>query len=278
MTRPIVLCTDYGLHDEFVGVCHGVIASIAPDARVIDLTHAIPRQDVFRGAVVLSRAVAFFPADAVFCAVVDPGVGSERRAVVLRTVSGALLVGPDNGLLSPAWEALGGVGAAFEVASEAVVLHPVSRTFHGRDVFAPVAAHLAIGLPLEEVGPRIDPNELSSIELPGPMVTPGAVGGRVTGIDGFGNVQLNVTPEHLAAAGIGSHLAIGSTRVPLVGIFADLPEHGLGAIVDSQGFLALVVNKGSAAEALRLLEGATVVLESGDDTPGPTRGHLQSVR
>jgi len=276
MTRPIVLCTDYGLHDEFVGICHGVIASIAPEVRVIDLTHAIPRQDVFRGAVVLSRAVAYFPSDAVFCAVVDPGVGSERRAVAVRTVSGALLVGPDNGLLSPAWEALGGVGAAFEVASDTVVLHPVSRTFHGRDVFAPVAAHLASGLAPEEVGPRVDPNGLRSIELPGPMVAPGAVGGRVTGIDGFGNVQLNVTVEHLAAAGIGQRLALAGARIPLVGIFADLPEHALGVIVDSQGFLALVVNKGSAAEALRLLEGATVVLESGDDVP-PSRGHLQSV-
>jgi S-adenosylmethionine hydrolase len=129
---------------------------------------------------------------------------------------------------------------------------------------------------LEEVGPGIDPGELRSIELPGPMVAPGAVGGRVTGIDGFGNVQLNVTVEHLAAAGIADRLAIGAARLPLVGIFADLAEHTLGAIVDSQGFLALVVNKGSAAEALRLLEGAAVVIESGDD-PAPPQGHLRSV-
>lgn len=276
MTRPVVLCTDYGLHDEFVGICHGVIARIAPEVRVIDLTHAVPRQDVFRGAVVLSRAVRFFPADAVFCAVVDPGVGSERRAVALRTGAGPLLVGPDNGLLSPAWEVLGGVTGAHEVSSDRVVLRPISRTFHGRDVFAPAAAHLAAGLPLDEVGPELDPQELRSIELPGPMVAPGAVGGRVTGIDGFGNVQLNVTVEHLAAAGVGDRLSIGPARLPLVGIFADLPEHGLGAIVDSQGFLALVVNKGSAAEALRLLEGAAVVIESGDDPP-PARGHLHPV-
>lgn len=276
MMRPIVLCTDYGLHDEFVGICHGVIARIAPEARVIDLTHAVPRQDVFRGAVVLSRAVSFFPPDSVFCAVVDPGVGSERRAVAVRTVAGPLLVGPDNGLLSPAWEALGGVAAAHEVTSAEVVLHPVSRTFHGRDVFAPAAAHLAAGLPLARVGPPVDPVDLRAIELPGPMVAPGAVGGRVTGIDGFGNVQLNVTVEHLAAAGIADRLAIGAARLPLVGIFADLAEHTLGAIVDSQGFLALVVNKGSAAEALRLLEGAAVVIESGDD-PAPPQGHLRSV-
>lgn len=276
MMRPIVLCTDYGLHDEFVGICHGVIARIAPEARVIDLTHAIPRQDVFRGAVVLSRAVSFFPSDSVFCAVVDPGVGSERRGVAVRTLAGPLLVGPDNGLLSPAWEALGGVAAAHEVISAEIVLHPVSRTFHGRDVFAPAAAHLAAGLPLARVGPPVDPVDLRAIELPGPMVAPGAVGGRVTGIDGFGNVQLNVTVEHLAAAGIADRLAIGAARLPLVGIFADLTEHTLGAIVDSQGFIALVVNKGSAAEALRLLEGAAVVIESGDD-PAPPQGHLRSV-
>ena len=276
MTRPIVLCTDYGLHDEFVGICHGVIATIAPDARVIDLTHAVPRQDVFRGAVVLSRAIPFCPPDAVFCAIVDPGVGSERRAVALRTVAGPFLVGPDNGLLSPAWEVLGGVAAAHEVTADDVVRRPVSRTFHGRDVFAPVAAHLATGVPLERVGAQIDPSGLRSIDLPGPMVTPGAVGGRVTAIDGFGNVQLNVTMEHLAAAGIGDRLSIGSARLPLVGIFADLPDHALGAIVDSQGYVALVVNRGNAAEALHLVEGAAVVIESGDDLQ-PPRGHLYPV-
>jgi S-adenosylmethionine hydrolase len=277
VSRPIVLCTDYGLSDEFVGICHGVIERIAPGARVIDLTHAIPRQDVFRGAVVLSRAAAYMPPDAVYCAVVDPGVGSERRAIAVLAASGALLVGPDNGLLSPAWEALGGIDAVHEIVSGSVVLLPVSRTFHGRDVFSPAAAHLASGVPIERVGPGLDPQDLRSIELPGPMVAPGAVGGRVTGVDGFGNVQLNVTTEHLASAGIGDRLAMGSARIPLVGIFADLPEHGLGAIVDSQGYLALVVNKGSAADALRLQEGAAVVLESGDDAP-PSRGHLQSVR
>jgi hypothetical protein len=277
VTRPIVLCTDYGLHDEFVGICHGVIATIASDAKVIDLTHAIPRQDIFRGAVVLSRAVRFFPRDAVFCGVVDPGVGSERRGIAVRTGTGTLLVGPDNGLLSPSWEALGGVEAAFEITSQAVLLEPVSRTFHGRDVFAPAAAHLAVGFPLTEIGPAIATDELRAIELPAPMVAPGAVGGRVTGIDGFGNVQLNVTLEHLSAAGIGDRLALGSARVPLVGIFADLPEHALGAIVDSQGFLALVVNKGSAAEALRLVEGRSVVLESGDDEPPSLREHLRPV-
>lgn len=277
MTRPIVFCTDYGLADEFVGICHGVIATIAPEARVIDLTHAIPRHDVTRGALVLSRATVFMPADAVYCAVVDPGVGSERRAIAVRAASGALLLGPDNGLLSAAWEALGGVIAAHEIEAAAATLHPMSRTFHGRDVFAPAAAHVAAGLPLERVGPVLDPAELQAFDLPGPMVAPLAVGARVSGVDGFGNVQLNVTRMHLEAAGIGERLVVSGRKVPIVGIFADLPTNGLGAIVDSQGFLALVVNQGSAAEALGLAEGAAVVLEAAPGDGRPRGTHLQSV-
>jgi len=142
MARPIVFVTDYGLADGFVGICHGVMARIAPEARVIDLTHAIPRQDVMRGALVLGRATDFMPGDAVYAAVVDPGVGSERRSIAVRAASGAVLVGPDNGLLSMAWDAFGGAVAAVEIAAEDVVLQPVSKTFHGRDVFAPAAAHL----------------------------------------------------------------------------------------------------------------------------------------
>jgi S-adenosylmethionine hydrolase len=273
VSRPIILVTDYGLQDEFVGVCHGVVARIAPDARVIDLTHAIPRQDVFRGAVVLSRATSFMPRDAVYCAVVDPGVGSERRSIAVEAASGDLLVGPDNGVLSLAWDTLGGVRVAHEVIAREVQLHPVSRTFHGRDVFAPTAAHLASGTPLTAVGPPLDLASLRSLELPGPMVARGAIGARVVAVDGFGNVQLNVTGEQLADSGIGRRLVVRGHPVPVVGIFADLPLHGLGAIVDSQGYVALVVNRGSAAEALGLTEGSSVVLEGSSDGPR----HLQPV-
>jgi S-adenosyl-L-methionine hydrolase (adenosine-forming) len=276
MSRVIVLVTDYGLQDEFVGVCHGVIARIAPDVRVIDLTHAIPRQDVFRGAVVLSRATGFMPREAVYCAVVDPGVGSERRSVAVQARSGDLLVGPDNGVLSLAWEGLGGAERAHELTAPEVQLEPVSRTFHGRDVFAPAAAHLAAGTPLEAVGPSIDAASLRSLELPGPTVARGAIGARVMGVDGFGNVQLNVTGQDLEDSGIGRRLVVRGHPVPVVGIFADLPEHGLGAFVDSQGYVALIVNRGSAAEALGLTEGSSVVLEGyPDGPPGPR--HLQSV-
>jgi S-adenosyl-L-methionine hydrolase (adenosine-forming) len=259
--RPIVFCTDYGLRDDFVGVCHGVIATIAPDVRVIDLQHSIPRQDVMRGALVLSRAVPYMPEDAVYCAVVDPGVGSERRAIAVATNAGALLVGPDNGLLSLAWDALGGAAAAFQISSPGIVLSPVSQTFHGRDVFAPAAAHLAAGVAIDTIGPAIDPGTLHRLEVLGPMVGPGAIGARVVGVDGFGNVQLNVTRDHLAAAGIEDAIGIAGMRVPLARTFADLSPNALGAIVDSQGFVALVVNQGSAAEMLHLGQGSTVVIE-----------------
>ncbi len=261
MTRPIVFLTDYGSADVFVGVCHGVMLAIAPDARVVDLTHAIARQDVMRGALTLGRASRFMPADAVYVAVVDPGVGSDRRSIAVRAASGALLVGPDNGLLSLAWEALGGAEAAVEITAGHVLLHPVSRTFHGRDVFAPAAAHLALGMPLEELGPPLTIRDLAVLELPGPMVSAGAIGARVTGVDGFGNVQLNVTPMDIATADMGSVITVRGHQAKRVGIFAELPRGGLGAIVDSDGQLALVVNHGSAAETLGMAIGQTVVLE-----------------
>jgi S-adenosylmethionine hydrolase len=261
VTRPIVFCTDYGLRDEFVGVCHGVMAKIAPHVRVIDLQHAIPRQDVMRGALVLSRAVPYMPEGAVYCAVVDPGVGSERRAIAVRAASDALLVGPDNGVLSLAWQVLGGAEAAFQIASPGIVLAPVSHTFHGRDVFAPAAAHLAAGVPIDTIGPAIDATGLRVLEVMGPMVAPGAIGARVVGVDGFGNIQLNVTRDHLIDAGIEGVVGVGGVEAPIVSTFTDLPPHAVGAIIDSQGFVALVVNQGSAAELLHLGEGSTVVLE-----------------
>ena len=262
MTRPIVFLTDYGRSDAFVGICHGVMARIAPDARVIDLTHAIPRQDVLRGAVELARAVPYMPADAVYVAVVDPGVGSDRRAVAVRA-GASLLVGPDNGVLSLAWDALGGVTEAVEISDPDVVLAPVSRTFHGRDVFTPGAAHLATGRQLGDLGPAMDPSSLERFDLPGPMVAPGAVGARVTATDGFGNVQLNATELDLDAAGVagGRVLVVNGRRISRAGTFAELPEREPGLIVDSDGHLAIVVNRGNAAVMLGLAAGDAVVVE-----------------
>jgi hypothetical protein len=210
--------------------------------------------------VTLGRAARFMPSDAVYVGVVDPGVGSGRRAIAVESGAGALLVGPDNGLLSMAWEEMGGAERAFEIVDPAVLLHPVSKTFHGRDVFAPAAAHLANGLQIDRVGSRLALESLAVVELPGPMVAPGAIGARVVGIDGFGNVQLNAGPADLEAAGIGDVMMLERRRIPRVPAFADLPKGRLGAIIDSAGYLALVVNQGSAAEKLGLRSGATVTL------------------
>lgn len=261
--RPIVFCTDYGLGDEFVGVCHGVIERIAPGVAIIDLTHAIARQDVLQGALVLGRAAAYLPADAVCVAVVDPGVGGERREIAVETGGGALLVGPDNGLLSMAWSALGGASRAVAIESPDVILQPASKTFHGRDIFAPAGAHLAAGVPLERLGPSLDVRTLEVLELPAPMVAPGKVGARVIGVDGFGNVQLNVRLEELVHAGLEEGLSVSGHPLPRVAVFSDVAEQTLAAIIDSQGFLALVVNRGSASANLDLRPGATVVLEAG---------------
>jgi S-adenosylmethionine hydrolase len=261
MTRPIVFLTDYGRSDAFVGICHGVIARIAPDARVIDLTHAVPRQDVLRGAIELARAVPYMPDDAIYVAVVDPSVGSDRRGVAV-AAGASLLVGPDNGLLSLAWDTLGGVDAAVEIESPDVVLEPMSRTFHGRDVFAPAAAHLAAGMQLEKLGAATDPATLTHLDVPGPMVAPGAVGARVTATDGFGNVQLNATERDLDAAGVaGRVLVVNGRRLPRAGTFAELPEREPGMIVDSEGYLAIVINRGNAAAMLGLAAGDAVVVE-----------------
>jgi S-adenosyl-L-methionine hydrolase (adenosine-forming) len=260
MERPIVFMSDYGLADEFVGICHGVVARIAPRVKVIDLTHAIPRHDVVIGAMALGRSAPFMPQDAVYLGVVDPGVGSARRPVAVACRSGALLVGPDNGVLSMAWATLGGADRAAEITSERVLLGPVSATFHGRDVFAPAAAHLSIGMPLHDLGPPVDPRTLHTVEMPAPMILQGVVGARVMGVDGYGNVQLNARPGDLEAAGVEGSAEVCGRIVSRVSTFSDVAEGSPAAIVDSQGFVALVVNGGSAADVLGLHRGDAVTL------------------
>src|SRR4051794_27279738 len=184
----ISLTTDYGLSDGFVGMLRGVIARTAPDVRVIDITHDVHPGDVARGAALIAQAVPYLP-EAVHAAVVDPGVGSARRGIALATPSG-VLVGPDNGLLVAGAEALGGIVGAVQLTNEAWHLPKVSATFHGRDVFAPVAARLALGAPFDEAGEAIDPAGL--VRLPPPLVSVGEgyVEAEVLTVDRFGNVQL----------------------------------------------------------------------------------------
>ena len=202
MSGPfITFLSDFGLQDEYVGTCHGVLKRIAPDAHVIDITHGIAPQRVLQGAYVLANTLPYMPGG-VHLAVVDPGVGSQRRALVLRGGDGRLYVGPDNGLLLPAVDRLGGVAAAHELTNPDYALPSVSRTFHGRDLFAPAAAHLALGVPLERLGPPVDPEALVRVELPAPEVDAQRIAASVFDVDRFGNIQLNLTREHLARGGV----------------------------------------------------------------------------
>jgi S-adenosylmethionine hydrolase len=270
VTRPITFLSDFGTSDEFAGVCRAVIARIAPDADVIDLTHGVPRQDVLQGAAMLANALPYAPAG-VHLAVVDPGVGSERRAVAVRVgVEERVLVGPDNGLLWPAIERLGGAVEAVDVSCSPVRLEPVSATFHGRDVFAPVAAHLASGVPLADLGESFDPGELVALELPAPSVDPGrALAATVGHVDGFGNAALYAPAGAAVEAGLrpGAALLVeaGADEVGAVyaSTFADVDEGELFLYLNSAGSLTLAVNRGSAAELLGIGAGDRVSLRPG---------------
>ncbi|GIE93544.1 SAM hydrolase/SAM-dependent halogenase family protein [Paractinoplanes rishiriensis] len=248
----ISLTTDYGTFDGFVAACHGTIARIAPAVRVIDVTHHVPPADVSRGAAVLAQTAPHLPA-AVHVAVVDPGVGTARRGLVLGTPHG-LLVGPDNGLLIWAAEALGGIESGYELANKDWLLGDVSRTFHGRDVFAPAAAHLALGAPASDAGPAVDPAGL--VRLPDPVVTVGNgwIEAEVLTIDRFGNIQLAATGEVLA--GLGSDLMLNGTVTARRGTtFADVGPGDLLVYEDSAGQVAVAVNNGRAVVVLSVQPG-----------------------
>jgi S-adenosylmethionine hydrolase len=265
--RPIVFLSDYGLEDEFVGICHGVIARLAPGAEVIDLIHTIPAHDVFRGALLLSESLRFMPNDAVYLAVVDPGVGTDRPGVAVQAASGAVFVGPDNGLLSLAFEQAGGATAAALITSRKVVLEPVSATFHGRDVFAPAASHVASGMPMDELGETLDPANLMRLTITEPSVHRGVIACEVLSVDRFGNVQLGVRRSHLAEAHLQRvdelqvRTSAGSIRVRRAFTFAEVPEGDYAALLDSRGWLALVRNGARAADGLGLRPGDGIVIE-----------------
>ena len=252
--------TDYGVTDGFVAACKGVLAGIAPGARVIDVTHDVPPQDVRRGATVLAQTVPWLP-EAVHLAVVDPGVGTDRRGIAIRTPRG-VLVGPDNGLLVPAAVALGGITAAYELADPRYQLPEVSRTFHGRDVFAPVAGHLCRGLDPALLGPEVDPGRLVTLSAPRTEVTPGLVLADVLAVDTYGNVQLAATGDDLAAAGLEGAVLVGGRPAVLGKTFADAPPGELVVLVDSAGQAAVAVNGGSAGSALGVEPGDRVDLSA----------------
>lgn len=248
----VTFLTDYGTSDDFVGVCHGVIARIAPQARVIDITHGVRRHDVRAGALMLRRALAFMPAG-VHLAVVDPGVGGERRAIALRCArDGQVLVGPDNGLLVLAAQSLGGVAQAVDVGRSRLRLQPLSRTFHGRDIFAPVAAHLAAGAALHDAGEPLDPATLVELALPRPRVDGSVVVAHVLTADGYGNLGLDAGRRDLAGSGLmlGRAVTVNGRRALYASAFGDVPEGELVLYEDGFGALALAVNHGSALQTL----------------------------
>jgi hypothetical protein len=253
----ITFLSDYGLSDAFVGVCHGVILSACPSVVLIDVTHGVPRGDVRAGALILSGALPYLPAG-VHLAVVDPGVGGDRRAVALRTVDGRQFVGPDNGLLSLCFEAGGGVAEAVDIGRSPFALQPVSATFHGRDIFAPVAAQLAGGVALGAVGEPFDPDGLVRLELPQfRLDEDGVVVAHAVYLDRFGNVQL----DGVGALGLqtGQSVAISVRGESWPGVyartFADVPVGELLVYEDSDGRIAVAVNQGSAVDRLGISVG-----------------------
>jgi S-adenosylmethionine hydrolase len=261
----VTLLTDYGRDDDFVGVCHGVIRSIHPEAQIVDITHGIERYAVRQGAIVLGNTLPYMPVG-VHMAVVDPQVGTERRAVALRTHDARILVGPDNGLLSLAWERCGGIELAVDVTRSPHRLEPVSATFHGRDLFAPVAAHLAAGAELADAGDPLEPAQLERVELPRPRGEGDVLVAHALVVDRFGNAGLNVGHDDLAGTGIrlGGSVELEVAGEPFIATyartFADVAPGELLVYEDAYRTLAVAINRGDAAATLGLRPDSEVLL------------------
>ncbi|MDZ4765003.1 MAG: SAM-dependent chlorinase/fluorinase [Chloroflexota bacterium] len=281
MAHTIALLTDFGTTDIYVGVMKGVITAICPDARIVDITHAIPAHDVRAGAVALLSAYRYFPPDTTFVVVIDPGVGSSRLPIAVNA-GGFRFVAPDNGVISYALRAImhnGGGGQAVELTNSAYRLPRVSQTFHGRDIFAPAAAHLACGVPVTALGAKaIEPTLLPSPRLEREGAT--TLHSEVIGIDHFGNITTGIgwltwQGERLALrspfgdvrADFDPTLArIETTGSELVGIrktYAEVEPNDALALLGSSGFLEIAVREGSAAAQLALKLGAVITLKIG---------------
>ena len=267
-TGWIGFLSDYGLSDGFVGICHGVIATLAPACRVVDLCHEVPPGDLRRGAALLAQSAPYLPPGAVLLAVVDPTVGTRRRGLVVKA-GASYLVGPDNGLLLSASRALGGVRAAYEITAVDWMRHPVSATFHGRDVFAPVAARLASGADVTRVGASIPCEDLARLSEPVARLTAHRLEGEVLTIDRFGNVQTSLSARLLGEAGLREgeqlrlHCRTGEVRAPFKRTFAEVKGGEPVGYIDSAGLFALALNGKSAAELFDLQPGDPVALRLG---------------
>ena len=272
---PVVsFLSDYGLTDEFVGVCKSVILRAAPSAQIIDVSHGIPPFDVRAGALALARSIQYLPPGVVL-AVVDPGVGTDRRAVAVEVETG-FLVGPDNGLLAPAVAMVGGARRVVSLTNAEYQLEAPGATFAGRDVFAPAAGYLAAGTPLPALGELVDPLSLVPGTVPLPRDEGGSAAGEVLWVDRYGNAQLNIDPDDLAALGVepGGPLEIrcGQDRRAgrWVASYAEAGPYELAVVVDSYGLVSLTLDRRAAADELGLRPGSAVTL--GPVPPGGTGG------
>ena len=265
MSLPISFLSDYGHSDEFVGVVHGVLAKLAPESRVIDVTHNTPRGDIRSGALHLTRAIQYLP-EGVALVVIDPEVGSPRKALAVSTGWG-FFVGPDNGVLSPAVAMVGGATEMVSIENPEAMIPSPGETFHGRDVFAPAAALLATGeAKLADLGPVLPPDQVRPLLLPLPNVEGLTVSGEAWWVDHFGNVQTNIGPDELAAVGLvpGTmiNLMIGAIihAIPWVGTYADVGQGEPLIHVDSAGLIAVAVREGRADELLHMSNGVMVTM------------------
>jgi S-adenosyl-L-methionine hydrolase (adenosine-forming) len=270
----VVICflTDFGLQDDFVGTCHGVIARIAPEARVIDVTHGIPPTQVLQGALVLSSTLPYMPAG-IHLAVVDPGVGGARRPLAIADREGRIFIGPDNGLLLPAAERAG-IAEVRELANPDYALETISRTFHGRDLFAPAAAHLANGVPLADLGPPLHPDALVRLDLPKPAFYEDRIDATMLYVDSFGNIALNLTRDDAEHAGVvpGSRveLELAGERyyAVMARTFADARPGDVILYEDSYRNMSVAINRGNAASMLHAGQGQPLRIR----VLGPTAG------
>jgi S-adenosylmethionine hydrolase len=270
--KPIItFLTDFGLEDEWVGTCHGVILKILPEAEIIDVTHQIPSFDIRKGAFVLVSSLPFMP-QGVHLAVVDPGVGTERRAIIVETGRGDFLVGPDNGLLVPAVQRLGEVRRVVQISNDEYFLKPVSSTFHARDVFSPVSAYLAKGIEMTSFGPLLDPTTLVSAPWSPAVVKENEVEADIIDIDKFGTLRLNSLASDVGKIGIsrGDWVRIkwGSRHrdVPMVETFTAVESGKPMLLVDSSGYVSIAVSLGRADTEFDLKMGEKIRFEKIRDT------------
>jgi len=262
--RPIVFVSDFGLGNEWVGICHSVLADGSPRSPIVDLTHLIRPLDVQSGALLLADSLPYIAGNAVVLGVVDPTVGKERE-VAIRTGSGRDFVGPDNGLLSLAWEGAGGIESAVEITASQVGRAPRAESFRAPDTLCPAAAHLAAGGSLDDLGPQVEPETLSALTLPEPEITDGEIRGEVLDLNRFGNIQINVREADLARAGLerAHSLMIKATSASAEArrgtTYGDFSADEYGVIVGERGWLMIVRgNPGSACEGLGVSPGHLV--------------------